>query len=587
MLWTDKKLYDRVIDRWKEKDTDYVKANRNRDVITTYFRSDEIIQTDDKGRLVGESIYNGSGSWYSRMMATGIQGSLVSKNIDWFRYKMQESGLKGVDELDIWTQDIKEEMSDAYQRSNFYDVQPQFTHDGVTFGSPVIFGEENILERRTMWMPQHYKNIRLYYDKYNEVEGCMVKDDTWTAKKIFDKFVKNDDANYTKSEAKLNISVVTALRMGQMDDVFTVYRACFKATDPLWKGGFKKPANKNYKWFSVYFLDLTDSDKKDTPLNDDVGDFSQPFAVWNFDKKPWEATSRTPAFYAVWDCLSLQQIDKQFLENMQLKNRPPTISLDTMKGRLALSPEGRMFASDNNEYDKSPKAIDMIGDIVLNKDMIEMKVNALKRWFYIDMFQMFTDLAAANKAPVATYHLWQLAGEKATLLSPAIETHSKYLNTTDDRMMDIEIQAGRGPFAPDIMANIADIVMSTLGKVVTSIGVKPVFIGQLAQAQKVSQALQPIQSTMDAVSPLLEIFPQIRHMYRQYETANDINEALDFPQKNIVPKEEWEELVRLENEATAQERQQLMAIEAMKASKNIQGPVDETSVLAAVAGGGE
>ena len=587
MLWTDKKLYDRVIDRWKEKDTDYVKANRNRDVITTYFRSDEIIQTDDKGRLVGESIYNGSGSWYSRMMATGIQGSLVSKNIDWFRYKMQESGLKGVDELDIWTQDIKEEMSDAYQRSNFYDVQPQFTHDGVTFGSPVIFGEENILERRTMWMPQHYKNIRLYYDKYNEVEGCMVKDDTWTAKKIFDKFVKNDDANYTKSEAKLNISVVTALRMGQMDDVFTVYRACFKATDPLWKGGFKKPANKNYKWFSVYFLDLTDSDKKDTPLNDDVGDFSQPFAVWNFDKKPWEATSRTPAFYAVWDCLSLQQIDKQFLENMQLKNRPSTISLDTMRGRLALSPEGRMFASDNNEYDRPPKALDLIGDIVLNKDMIVMKVDALKRWFYIDMFQMFTDLAAANKAPVATYHLWQLAGEKATLLSPAIETHSKYLNTTDDRMMDIEIQAGRGPFAPDIMANIADIVMSTLGKVVKSIGVKPVFIGQLAQAQKVSQALQPIQSTMDAVSPLLEIFPQIRHMYRQYETANDINEALDFPQKNIVPKEEWEELVRLENEATAQERQQLMAIEAMKASKNIQGPVDETSVLAAVAGGGE
>lgn len=588
MDWNKKPLLQRIIDRWSEKDGEYNRVNRNRQSITRYFRSDEIVDTNDKGQLVGQNIYNGSGSWYSRMMATGFQGALVSKNIAWIRYQMEQFELKGVDELDVWVQDIKEHLSDAYQKSNFYGLQPQFTHDGVTTGSPVMFGEEEILSQRTMWMPQHYSKVRLYYNKYNEVEGCIIRDDTWTAKQIVETFAKNDDKVGTKRKEKFSISINKTYESGSLEEVFTVYRATFKVTDPMWDGEdenkFKKPFG-NWKWLSVYFLDLTDNDKKNTPLNDNIGYFSQPFAVWNFDKKPWEISSRTPAWYAIWDCLSLQQIDKNFHENMQLKNRPPTLSLDTMKNRLELSPEGRMYATSKAEYESPPKVIDMIGDINLNKEMVEIKVEALKRWFYIDQFQMFTDLTRTNKAPVATVQIWQMAGEKATLLSPAIETHSTYLEIADARMMDIEIQAGRGPFAPDVMANITDVIMSTLGKPVSKVSVKPVFIGSLAQAQKRSQAIQPIQSTLEAVGPLFEIFPQAALMYRQYETVNDINEALDFPQKNIVPKDEWEEMVRADNEAKEQQQQQLMAIEAAKAAKGLSGPVDETSVLASVAGG--
>ena len=120
--WANKTLYDRITDRWREKDIDYAKVNRNRDLMATYFRSDELIETNDKGDLLGQAIYNGSGSWYSRMMATGFQGALVSKNIPWIRYQMEQYKLKGIDELDIWNQDIKDHMQDAYQKSNFYDV---------------------------------------------------------------------------------------------------------------------------------------------------------------------------------------------------------------------------------------------------------------------------------------------------------------------------------------------------------------------------------------------------------------------------------------------------------------------------------
>lgn len=586
MNWKDKTLYERITDRWMELEADYTKINRNRETITAYFRSDEILETDDKGNWVGQDIYNGSGSWYSRMMATGFQGSLVSKNISWIRYQMQQFELKGIDILDGWVQDIKEYMTDVYNRSNFYDIQPQFTLDGLTTGSPLMFAEEEITSQRTMWMPQHFKNARLYYDKYNEIEGVIIKDKTWTAKQIFDTFVKEDDDKGTRRKQMLTTEVNKALESGKLNEEFVVYRAVFKKNDPIWDGEWKKPVGA-WTWFSVYFLEIqsADNDKRNTPLNENIGYFSKPFATWEFDKKPWECASRTPAWYAVWDCMGLQQVYKNFLENVQLKNRPPVLALDTMKGRMSLSPEGEVWVSPQ-EYDKPPKSMDLVGDVQLNKELSDLYEDALKRWFYIDRFQMFSDLIRTNKQPVTATQIWQMAGEKSTLLSPAIETHSRYLENCDDRMVSIEWTAGRGPFNRDTLANITDVVLSNAKSPVRDIGIMPVFIGALAQAQKRNQALEPIMSSITAArdSGLLEIYPDLRYAIREWETLNDMFEAFDFPQKNILPKTEYEKIVAALAEKRAKDEQLAKALEIAAATKDVSGTVEPDSILGAMAG---
>ncbi|KKN04873.1 hypothetical protein LCGC14_1093010 [marine sediment metagenome] len=584
MAWTKKNLYDRIYDRFTEKDTDYAKVNNNRDVITTYFRSDEIVDTDEKGNLVGQCIYSGGGPWYSRLMSTGFQGSLVSKNIAWHMYQMGRYELKGIDELDVWLQQVREFMTAEYQRSNFYDVQPQFTHEGVTTGSPVMFGEEDLANERTMWMPQHYKNIRLFYDKYNQDDGAIMLDKTWTAKKIFDTFIVRDDDAYTKSAEKLSNAVVQCLRSGRLDEEFTVYRATFKVTDPIWNGdGFTKPRGA-WTWLTAYFLELTEAegDKKNAPLNDNMGDFSQPYSVWNYDKKPWEASSRTPAFSAIWDNLSLQQIDKNLLENVQNINRPAFVALDSQRNKVDLSPEGEMYVTDA-EYDRPPKMIDRVGGLQFSRDLFELKDEALQRWFFIDQFAMFSRLARDKNQPVTATQIWQMMGEKATLLSPAIETHSKYLSSVDARMIDIASRRGQGPFNRRVVENIADIVDSVLGGFSDGIDIQPLFVGPLAQAQMTSQALQPIQAWMAEVGPLMEFNPQLRHRYRWPQLAGKIEDAVNFPQDVIVPQEEYDEIVKAENAAALAQREQENAVEMMKASKNLQGPVDDTSVMAQVA----
>ncbi len=581
-VWSKQNLYDRIVDRWKERDGEYDRANRNRGIVTQYFRSDELIDTDRAGELLGQKIYNGSGPWYSRTLATGFQGALISKNIPWFRYMMEQFELKGIDQLDIWLQQVKDHMANAYQLSNFYDVQPQFTHDGVTTGSPLLFGEEDVLEKRTIWLPQHYNTVRIYYDKENRPEGVITMDKTWTAKKIVDEFIGDDTA---KRKAKLNQSINHAYEQGLMNEKFTVYRATFKANDPVWDGeDFKKP-NTDHLWLTAFFAELTDADgkKKDQPLNENMGDFTQPFSVWNFDKKPWDTTSSTPAFYALWDNLSLQQIDKNLGEDAQYRVRPAMVVKNSMGNRLQLGPEGILRVSDE-EYDRPPKPIDRVGDLNISVELMDKKEDALKRWFMVDLFQMFSQLAIDKNQPVSAQQIWRMAGEKSTLLSPAVETHSRYLETIDERMVDIEARAGRGPFAPDVMENITDIVVSNLPNA-SKVGVRPVFIGQLAQAQKASQALEPITTSLEAIAPLVELFPDLPQlMIREYDTANDIFEALDFPQKNINPQEEYEEGKKALQQARAQQAQAELAIEAAKASKDVSGEVHENSILAGVTG---
>ena len=588
--WKDKTLYDRIIQRWMEAEGQYSRINRNREVVVRCFRPDEVPvggeQRNSTGsqqtmELLGTDIYQGSGAWYSRTMATGFQGSLVSKNIDWFKYQMEQYELKGIDQLDLWLQDVKEYMTDVYNRSNFYDVQPQFTLDGLTTGSPLMFADEDIDHQRTMWTPQYFRNVRMYYDKFNQINGVIIKDPKWTAKQIADTFVLEGE----NRQDKLTIAINKSLDAGKLNDEFVVYRAVFRADDQIWDG-WTKPEGA-WTWFSVYFVELqtTDKSKKNKPLNKNMGYFGKPFVHWDFEKKPWEAASRTPAWYAIWDCMGLQQVYKNFLENVQYKNRPPVMYLESMKNRLDLSPEGEIPV-DSKEYQTPPVALrDMVGDVAMNSELSEIYEEALARWFFIDKFQMFSALSQSGGSPPTATQIWQMAGEKATLLSPAIETHSKYLSDADSRMIQIEATAGRGPFNPRTMENIADIVLANVSdpESIRTIGVQPIFTGVLAQAQKQSQELEPIQSGLAAASPLLEVWPELKLAFREHKLLDKTLNTVDFPEDTLVPADEYQERIAAVRAAEAKQREFENSMEAMKNSKSIQGPVDENSVMSKVA----
>ena len=581
-LWKDRKLFDRLLEMLEQKERGMLRFNNARDTIADYVRLDLGCETepDGDGTFFGENIYEGTPSWAARVMSTGFQGNLVSAQADWIKYAMARFELLGNDDLDLWLQDVKEHMTAAYRKSNLYTVLPMFTLDGVTIGSPVMFEEEDVLDGTIGFFPQHYKTVFLFYDKRNRPEGVIIKDERWTTKQIFDKFAKTHD----EAKRKFSVGLNNQIDQGLFNSEHTIIRAVFKRDNPVFDDleGFKKPVKE---WISMYFEENVKDDMKNEPLlTEDY--FVRPFVVWDFDKKSWESSSRTPAFEAIHDVVSLQQVHKNLLENYQLKNRPPMATLPDYRHSLNLGPEG-INVIQSQDWDKMPKAIDIIGDINQNKDLSDQIAASVKRWFHTDAFLKFTDLVNKLKQQPTATQIIKMDAEGAVQLNPAIGTYTDgFLKSVDDIAINIESRAGRGPFAKDVMENIQDIIVNKLQENVSAVEIGPVFIGPLARAQKVKQELDPILDGLGAAEVLFAAYPDLRNAIREYGTLEDLLKATNFPLKNLVPEEEYDDVIARLNQVRQQQQEQALALEMAKVAPNVSKNVEPNSILAAAAGGG-
>jgi len=582
----EKSLFEQIKERWDELDSSYDRLNVARETICELFRPDLGINYDQKADMLflARNLYEGSPPWIARTASIGFMGNMVSKRDPWRMYKAEDNNLQGIDEIDEWTQACREHTSDVYQDGNFYDLQPQFTLNGLTIGSPVQFIEEDMKTGRTMFLPIHFKTYRLFYNEFGDLDGIIIKDDEWTAKKCFDKFCPGMtiQERLNKAEKLFTHGLYHALINNKMNQRFTIWRACFVQTDPIWEN-FKPPIGKT--WYSVYFEDLKTPTAAEPLLVS--GYTSKPFVVWNYNKHPWESSARTPAFEAVYDSLSLQQIFKAHLDNLQLKNRPPMQVLPSMKGTTDFTAEGETYIS-SSEWNYGPKPIEVVGDIRYDGEAMDRIKDNVSRHFHLEMFRQFTDITENINHELKVMQIMEIAGEKMVQLIPMMETHESYQKQVDDRIVDIEMQAGRGPFHPMIVEQIKEIIQFYSRKRLrTRSGLKIVFMGTLRKAQQMQQSLKPISYGVRVASEIGASLgdPELaRFMIKGYETVDEAFQAVNFPQKLVQERRVFEAQRKAVEEARAQQKQLENMIDMMKASKSVQGPVDPNSVMAQMTG---
>ncbi len=571
MEWHEKTQYERIVEKWEEKDMVYARLKTARETICTYFRPDLGIDIDEANDMLmlGGDITEGSGPWVARRASTSFQGHTVSKKLDWLKYDFSDNRLIGIDALDIFAQNMKDHVSSVHQRGNFYDHQPQFTLDGWTTGSPLYFIEEDPDTNFVMSIPIHWLTYRIFYNKFNRSEGVIIKDKEWPAKKCFDKFCPGVDIEerLKKAEKIFSQALYNAVINGQNDERFTIYRAVFKVNDPIWNGdNFKQP--KEREWYDVYFEETGLKERQDEPLLAE-GYFSKPYVHWDYDKKPWETSSRTPAFEAIYDNVSMNQLFKNYLGDMQLKARPAMAVLMGMEDRIDFSSEGIVYVN-QGEWNYIPKPIEQVGDVVLETETVKMFRENLSRWFHLDVFQTFTDLAQQTNQDFRVLQLIEIAGEKVTVLIPTMESHEHYLSQVDERVRDIEFRAGRGPFNRLELENIFDILDFYLGDDARGVKIQPEFIGTLRQTQQMQQKLKPLQLGIGALSEFgksMEDPDFVRNMIKPYEVGDAILQAVNFQQKLVRQKEDFDESVASIAESRARQRQFENQVDMAKALK--------------------
>ena len=81
---------------------------------------------------------------------------------------------------------------------------------------------------------------------------------------------------------------------------------------------------------------------------------------------------------------------------------------------------------------------------------------------------------------------------------------------------------------------------------------------------------------------MFQIWPDLKNSIREHGTLERVLKATGFPLTEFKPEDEYNEIVAAIREAEQAAVAQQQQIEIMKASKNIQGPVDESSVMSQV-----
>lgn len=562
--WINKTLYEKITEIWESENSLYSRVNDARDTIIEHFRPDMDTEVGSRydSRLLGHDIYDGTGVNAVNTMAVGFYAHQYSKNTDWINYKFALDILKGVDELDIFASEVRDHMTQVYQRGNFYEAQLPYAKNAITIGSPCSFGEE--IKGEVLWTPLHYTTFRLYYDRFDRPVGVIIKE-KMKLKDMYDKFCEgvSIDKRNAKAQEIFSTSTMSLINAGQWTKKLWVWRAVFKRIHPIWYG---KDYGKRYKYWDCYYEDVPKDENK--PLMT-AGYFVKPFVVWNYEKNPWEGVSRTPAFYSLYDDVTLNNIMYHYITDVQRGANPPAVMLKEMKGQYALDPGERVYL-ERDQWEYQPKIIQKTGNIQWEVEQIKMFRDNVKKYYKTDLFTVLTELALTNKQPITATQTLEIKDEKITQISPMIESNDNYLRQVDERVMDIEFRAGRGPFRRDYMMYIADVIAFTCKKngIPFNGNIVPEFTGKLRKQQQTQQKLKPLQLGLEYAGMVRDVLGEDTLIaMKGYNVLDKGLNAVDFPMDAFKTEEEFNEDLAELNEQRSQQLQFENMVEAAKATK--------------------
>lgn len=569
--YSEKNLFDRIIDRHGQLVKQRAPFDSARKVIVERFRPDLTLTTDEEGNFTGSDIIEGSGPWYLSVMARGFQGSLIGRSIEWLRYHMRENFFKGIDEVNQWLQELEEQMYWAYRNSTYYDIMPTFIKDGLSIGSPVTIADEDESSGKVIYTVPHYTENYLSQSRLGEDDVYHREYDmtAMQAAKMFDK-------------EKLSDALQNDLKQGDHYKKYKFIMAIYSEDDDIFKD--LKEDDKKYKpnrpWMQIYIEKNTDTlKKKPLPVKKSGisliknGYWSKPFSSWHYHRNPHESYARTPAWIALPDVKGNDALWTTLYEGIEGEVRPAMMAMANQKGLLRLMPGGTTWAQTKDDYDNPPFPIKKDFKYPFGMDMADRVENKIERHFHTRLFQMIDKYNREHKQPPTAFQIFQMQGENAGQLGPAVQSfEGGLLKPNDDRMMEIEGRAGRLPPTPDMVLEYS------------SGEVDPQFTGPLAMAQKMFLGVQRVHNGLAGAEPIFNMWPETKYKVRASILVEKVLEDLNFPQDCIVPEEEYQEyltvLAQQEEDARQLEQAEGMAKVIQSTSKD----VEPNSPIAALTG---
>jgi len=414
--------------------------------------------TKRKGLKVGSRIYDSTAAESLKLMTDGIFGYHISPGMLWYRLRVRNEALMSIKKVKQWLEDVTWITYTALQRSNFYEVMPEYLQDGGSIGTATLYSEEDRESDRIVFIVCHPGDIWIAENKYSVVD-TVFRRIVLTARQAVQKFENTSELSTQLVEDSKDLT--------RMENLYTFYHITQPKNDMdmiQYRGKrYPKISASNKPILSMY---LQDGENHPVSVS---GYYTHPYQVWRYRKNSNEPYGSSPASDAIIDILTSNQMSKTLLHASHMAAEPPLNIPAELKGKVRIIPRGMNHFEDPARI---ISAIQMGADkYPIGKDREDRVRDAVRKHFNTEFFTLLSR-AAMDGRQLNVPQVMEMQGEKAVMLSTMLgRLNSDCLNPALNRVYLIESMAGRIPPPPDVL--VAD-----GGKVQVE------YLGPLAQAQR-------------------------------------------------------------------------------------------------------
>lgn len=438
--------------------------------------------TKSKGSKVGLSIYDSTAALALKDLSDGLFGYLISPGMEWFKLRLAPEFMMNIPSVAMWLEEVEWVIYFDLQRSNFYEVMPEYFIDGGSIGTATLYCEEELPNQRPVFLVCNPGEVVIAEDRFGKVDTIYRKFKT-TARQAAQRWSEKKFSQGLQQNVKTN-----------PDKEHEFIHAVFPNTDiemflneqGLWE---PKIGVSNFPWQS-YYVEVSES-----RIVSEAGYRQMPFSTWRWRKNSDEWYGRSPAADCLVDILMKNQMGRSLINAAHIATEPAYNIPEELRGKVKLGPRGR------NYYDDPQRIITPVNtglQYPIGTDREDRIARTIERHFMVDFFTLLSR-AAMEGQQLNVPQVMEMLGEKAVMLGTVIgRLTSECFNPVIDRVFGLAEAAGRIPRPPDILVEM--------------MGGAPIhveYMGPLAQAQKKVFKTHGIYQAIESVVKLGEIRPEI------------------------------------------------------------------------------
>lgn len=509
------------LSHWREI-ADYIQPRRAR------------FQTTDRnrGEKMNDNIINGTPSFSSRVLASGMMAGITSPARPWFRLTTPDASLAEFGAVRQWLYLCEERIRLALQKSNFYNALHSAYGDLGDFGTTSVVMEEDYedgLRCYTLPIGQYClaNSARLRID-------TLYRKISMTVAQVVERFGLDVCSQFVKNQYK----------NGSVDAWVDVHHII----EPNRKAQPGKAGYKAMPWKSCWFEASNGEGAMDKFLRES-GFEEFPVLAPRWQVAGEDVYGSSPGMEALGDARALQLYEKRKAEAVEKIVRPPMGAPSSLRNQhVSLVPGDTTFFDALSPAQRFAPVMEVppVAVQIIDQSIREHELR-IQRAYYADVW---LSMLQSDKGQMTAREVAERHEEKMLQLGPVTERlQDELLDPAIDRAFGILLRNGQIPPPPEELQG-SDLRVE--------------YVSIMAQAQRLL-GISAIERTAAFVGNLAAVVPSVVDKLNTDQMVDEYGLATGIPPELVRSDEE----VAAIREARAKQQQQAAQME--QAGAMVQG----------------